>query len=115
MAAAQTLPKDVSRLGQEIKLFGKWETHGCVLKIRSNYDGQLERLVQNRSKGHLPPRLHSNPPCCLPPPHRWSLRQEAVQEGPDAHRRALGGQVRAHRNSAGTTAALTVFNSWLAL
>lgn len=26
MAAVQTLPKDVSRIGQEIKLFGKWET-----------------------------------------------------------------------------------------
>jgi len=29
--AVQTLPKDVSRLGQEIKLFGKWDTQECVL------------------------------------------------------------------------------------
>ena len=29
--AAQTLPKDVSKLGQDIKLFGKWETQECVL------------------------------------------------------------------------------------
>lgn len=26
MATVSTLPKDVSKLGQEIKLFGKWET-----------------------------------------------------------------------------------------
>lgn len=31
MAAVATLPKDVSRLGQEVKLFGKWETQECVL------------------------------------------------------------------------------------
>lgn len=30
MAAATTLPKDVSKLGQEIKLFGKWETQEYV-------------------------------------------------------------------------------------
>ena len=30
MAAVPTLPKDVSKLGQEIKLFGKWETQECV-------------------------------------------------------------------------------------
>lgn len=29
--AAQTLPKDVSKLGQDIKLFGKWETQEYVL------------------------------------------------------------------------------------
>ena len=31
MAAVQTLPKDVSKLGQEVKLFGKWDTQECVL------------------------------------------------------------------------------------
>ena len=30
MAAVQTLPKEVSKLGQEIKLFGKWDTQECV-------------------------------------------------------------------------------------
>ena len=27
---ATVLPKDVSKLGQEVKLFGKWETQECV-------------------------------------------------------------------------------------
>jgi small subunit ribosomal protein S5e len=31
MAAVATLPKDVAKLGQEVKLFGKWDTHKCVL------------------------------------------------------------------------------------
>lgn len=30
MAAVQTLPKDVSKLGQDVKLFGKWDTQECV-------------------------------------------------------------------------------------
>jgi small subunit ribosomal protein S5e len=30
MAAVQTLPKDVSKLGQEVKLFGKWDTQEFV-------------------------------------------------------------------------------------
>jgi small subunit ribosomal protein S5e len=30
MAAVQTLPKEVSRLGQEVKLFGKWDTQEFV-------------------------------------------------------------------------------------
>lgn len=37
MATVQALPKDVSRLGQEVKLFGKWETHGYVLQNPSNH------------------------------------------------------------------------------
>ena len=41
---------------------------------------------QRRGQGHLPHRLHPNPPCRLPPPYRWPLREEAVQEGADAHR-----------------------------
>ena len=32
MATVQALPKDVSKLGQEVRLFGKWETHGYVPK-----------------------------------------------------------------------------------
>jgi small subunit ribosomal protein S5e len=31
MATVATLPKDISKLGQEIKLFGKWETQECAL------------------------------------------------------------------------------------
>ena len=30
MAAVQTLPKEVSKLGSEVKLFGKWDTQECV-------------------------------------------------------------------------------------
>lgn len=30
MTAVQTLPKDLSKLGQEVKLFGKWDTQECV-------------------------------------------------------------------------------------
>jgi hypothetical protein len=30
MAAVQTLPKEVSKLGQEVKLFGKWDTQEFV-------------------------------------------------------------------------------------
>jgi hypothetical protein len=33
MAAVQTLPRDVSRLGQEVKLFGKWDGQECVLEL----------------------------------------------------------------------------------
>jgi hypothetical protein len=33
MATVQTLPKEVSRLGQEIKLFGKWDTQEFVLSL----------------------------------------------------------------------------------
>lgn len=33
MTTAQTLPKEVSKLGPDVRLFGKWETHGCVPKI----------------------------------------------------------------------------------
>lgn len=35
MATVATLPKDISKLGQEIKLFGKWETQECAL-LRSH-------------------------------------------------------------------------------
>ena len=34
MAAVQTLPKDVSKLGSEVKLFGKWDTQECVTVSR---------------------------------------------------------------------------------
>jgi small subunit ribosomal protein S5e len=30
MATVQTLPKEVSKLGQEVKLFGKWDTQEFV-------------------------------------------------------------------------------------
>ena len=30
---ATVLPKDVSKLGQEVKLFGKWETQECVFVL----------------------------------------------------------------------------------
>lgn len=30
MAAVQSIPKDVSKLGQEVKLFGRWDTQECV-------------------------------------------------------------------------------------
>ena len=30
---ATVLPKDISKLGQEVKLFGKWETQECVLLL----------------------------------------------------------------------------------
>jgi len=110
MATVQALPRDVSKLGQEVKLFGKWETHGYAPHVCSDYGGRLNLWLQNRNKRHLPPRLHSNPPRRLPPSHRWSLRQEAVQEGPNAHRRATGGQVRAHRNCTRTTVALTIIS-----
>jgi hypothetical protein len=46
--------------------------------------------VQCRGEGYLPHGLHSSPPCRLSPSHGWSLRQKAVQEGADAHRRAIG-------------------------
>ena len=29
--AATALPKDVSKLGQDVKLFGKWDTQECVM------------------------------------------------------------------------------------
>jgi small subunit ribosomal protein S5e len=31
--AAQTLPREVSKLGQEVKLFGKWDTQEYVLSL----------------------------------------------------------------------------------
>ena len=42
MTTAQALPKDVSKLGQEVKLFGKWETHGYVLQDFSNFESYLK-------------------------------------------------------------------------
>lgn len=33
MAAVQALPKDVSKLGQDVKLFGKWDTQECVMLL----------------------------------------------------------------------------------
>lgn len=44
MTTVQALPKDVSKLGQEIKLFGKWETgtHAYVLPGLSSYDPRFK-------------------------------------------------------------------------
>jgi small subunit ribosomal protein S5e len=42
MATVQALPKDVSKLGQEVKLFGKWETHGYVVQNPWNYGRRLK-------------------------------------------------------------------------
>ena len=39
---ATVLPKDVSKLGQEVKLFGKWETQECVYFCTVDY---WERLL----------------------------------------------------------------------
>ena len=94
MAAVQALPKDVSKLGQEVKLFGKWDTQECVLSISKRRSRNhltkcatfLPSYGQCRGQGHLPHGLHPNPPCRLPPPHGWPLLEEAVQEGADAHR-----------------------------
>lgn len=36
MATVQTLPKEVSKLGQEVKLFGKWDTQESVPLLLSN-------------------------------------------------------------------------------
>jgi hypothetical protein len=85
--AVQTLPKDVSKLGQEVKLFGKWDTQEFVLSLLLH--GWTRRLTiplfQRRGEGYLADGLHPNTPCCLSSPYRWSIRQEAVQEGSDAH------------------------------
>ncbi|KAF7376254.1 40S ribosomal protein [Mycena sanguinolenta] len=73
--SATTLPKDISKLGQDIKLFGKWDTQDVEVK-----DISLTDYIQTRNAVYLPP-------------HRRPLCQEAVQKGPDAHRRAIGRQV----------------------
>jgi hypothetical protein len=86
MAAVQTLPKEVSKLGQEVKLFGKWDTQEFVASLALSLTKEIDcSTFQRRSEGHLADRLHSNPPCRLSSPYRWSIRQEAVQEGSDAH------------------------------
>lgn len=41
MTTVQALPRDVSKLGQEIKLFGKWETHGYVQRCPLDYCKRL--------------------------------------------------------------------------
>lgn len=45
MAAVQTLPKDLSKLNGEVKLFGKWDTQECVLAMF---------YVQKSDQCHLP-------------------------------------------------------------
>ena len=36
MAVVQTLPKEVSKIGSEVKLFGKWDTQECVFSVDDN-------------------------------------------------------------------------------
>jgi len=49
MAAVQSLPRDVSRLGQEVKLFGKWDTQDVEVK-----DISLTDYIQIRHAVYLP-------------------------------------------------------------
>ncbi|THH17715.1 hypothetical protein EW146_g3137 [Bondarzewia mesenterica] len=49
MASVQTLPRDVSKLGQEVKLFGKWETQDVEVK-----DISLTDYIQIRHAVYLP-------------------------------------------------------------
>lgn len=95
MATATTLPKDVSKLGQEIKLFGKWDTQECVEFDLPEHLPCIDMIpVQRRSEGYFLDGLHPSPPRCLLASHCWPLCQEAVQEGTNAYRRAVGRQVR---------------------
>ena len=55
-----------------------YSLRNCILRLCS--------YEQRRCARHLPRRLHPDPSRRLPPPHRWPLCQEAVQEGADAHR-----------------------------
>ena len=41
---------------------------------------------RGRRQGHLPGRLHPDPKPSLPPPHRWTICQQAVPKGSDANR-----------------------------
>ena len=50
--------------------------------------------LQCWGEGYLSHRLHSSPSRRLPSSHCWPFCQEAIQEGSNAYRRALGGQVR---------------------
>ncbi|KAF7361780.1 40S ribosomal protein [Mycena venus] len=47
--SATTLPKDISKLGQEIKLFGKWDTQDVEVK-----DISLTDYIQTRNAVYLP-------------------------------------------------------------
>ncbi|KAI0915743.1 ribosomal protein S5, variant 2 [Taiwanofungus camphoratus] len=49
MAAVQTLPKDISKLGQEVKLFGKWDTQEVEVK-----DISLTDYIQIRHAVYVP-------------------------------------------------------------
>ncbi|KAH9940481.1 40S ribosomal protein S5-1 [Epithele typhae] len=49
MAAVQTLPKEISKLGQEVKLFGKWDTQDVEVK-----DISLTDYIQIRHAVYLP-------------------------------------------------------------
>jgi small subunit ribosomal protein S5e len=92
MATTTSLPRDVSKLGQEIKLFGKWDTQEYASSV--TLFSLLTNSSQRRSQGHLANRLYPSSPCRLPATHRRPLRQEAVQEGSDAYRGTIGRFVR---------------------
>lgn len=51
--AATTLPKEISKLGSEVKLFGKWDTHECVAPpSAAQKSGRLkimEKLMMHRA------------------------------------------------------------------
>jgi small subunit ribosomal protein S5e len=98
MTAVQSLPKDVSKLGQEVKLFGKWDTQEFVPSLLPY--ARTEEIncstFQRRGEGHLTDGLHPNTPCRLSSPYRWPIRQEAVQEGSNANSGTARGQVSYH-------------------
>jgi hypothetical protein len=96
MATAGALPKDISKLGQEIKLFGKWDTQEFVSSSVPLVSYFLTPS-QCGSQGHLLDGLHPSPARGVPTPHRRPLRKEAVQKGTNAHRRASRRQVRRRR------------------
>ena len=94
MATVQTLPKDVSRLGQEVKLFGKWDTQECVFNTTPCTDMPIDCFsLQRRGERYFPDRLHSNPARRLSPPYCRPICQETVQEGSNAHSRTACRQV----------------------
>ncbi|KAF9049851.1 ribosomal protein S7 domain-containing protein [Panaeolus papilionaceus] len=49
MAAVATLPRDISKLGQEVKLFGKWDTQDVEVK-----DISLTDYIQVRHAVYIP-------------------------------------------------------------
>jgi hypothetical protein len=91
MALATTLPKEVSRLGQEIKLFGKWDTQEYLqFYMHARVGVDLHISSKRRGERHLINGLHPSSARRVSPTHSRPICQETIQEGADAHRRALG-------------------------